>query len=73
MNNLDIIRHACRDALEEAEEAEDMRALQATYISLADPLSVLELADHFDTLLMHADETAPELAKKIRAAVYPKR
>ncbi|HJV54309.1 MAG TPA: hypothetical protein VJ652_22790 [Noviherbaspirillum sp.] len=49
MNSLQIIKQACLDAMEES--ADDVPSWRAAYVSIVDPLSVLEMADVVESML----------------------
>lgn len=65
MKPLDVIKHACTDALEK-----DNPSADAAFHDAVDPGSVLELAGLVETLLMYVEKqddlTARELAAKTR-------
>lgn len=63
MNSLSVIKQACNDAIEESED--EVPSWRAAYVSIVDPATVLEMAGIIDTLLKHAEQTAPDLAAKI--------
>jgi hypothetical protein len=67
MNTLKVIKAACSLALEESEAGDP--AWRAAYTSVVEPHSVLEMASIIETLLQHTEQTAPELAAKVRAAI----
>lgn len=67
VNALSVIKQACTDAMAEAEDEEP--SWRAAYVSVVDPLSVLEMAGIIETLLENAEQTAPDLAARIRAEI----
>lgn len=67
MNSLQVIKQACSDAAEEREE--DAPAWRAAYVSVVDPLSVLEMAALIEAMLPVVDQADPELAAKVREII----
>lgn len=67
MNSFSVIKQTCLEALEEA--AEDVPAWRAAYVSVVDPLSVLEMTEIIESLLkeLETHHDAGPLVENIRA------
>lgn len=67
MNTLPVIKQACLDALDEAEHEDP--AWRAAYVSIVDPLSVLEMGEIVETLLTQLEtyDPASSLVANVRA------
>lgn len=67
MHTLQVIKQACTDAAEEREE--NVPTWRAAYVSVVDPLSVLEMAALIEAMLPVVEKADPELAARVREAI----